>query len=81
MEYLQSRLIFSLNLRENHIPQPEGLQAGWANPPDPLGIPWALTQPADISFSTSAQAHSGHLGAGSLEDITSSSKQWQQALH
>jgi hypothetical protein len=57
------------------------LQDGAANPPDPEGIPWALTQPADISFSTSLHSHSGHLGAGSLADIINSSKQWQQALH
>ena len=63
------------------IPQPVGLQAGAENPPEPVGIPWALTQLADISFSTSAHSHCGHLGRGSLAERVSSSKQLQQALH
>ena len=61
--------------------QPDGLQAGALNPPEPVGIPWALTQLADINFSTSAQSQSGHFGGGSLLDKVSSSKQLQQALH
>jgi hypothetical protein len=61
--------------------QPEGLQAGALKPPDPVGIPCGRTQPADISFCTSAQSHLGHLGFGALDEKTSSSKQWQQALH
>jgi len=44
-------------------------------------MPWALTQLADINFSTSAHSHSGQRGAGSLEDKVNSSKQLQQALH
>jgi hypothetical protein len=48
---------------------------------EPPEIACARMQLADISFSTSAQAHFGHLGAGSLDDNMSSSKQWQQALH
>jgi hypothetical protein len=75
-------LFLDLSLRSLYqIPQPEGLQDGAAKPPEPEAIPWARTQPADISFSTSLQSHSGHIGAGSLADIISSSKQWQQALH
>ena len=61
--------------------QPEGLQFGAVNPPEPVGMPWGLAQTVDISFSTSVQWHSGHAGGGSLEDSTSCSKQWQQALH
>jgi len=44
-------------------------------------MPWALTQLADINFSTSAHSHSGHWGGGSLADKVNSSKQLQQALH
>jgi hypothetical protein len=65
----------------DQIPQPEGLQDGAAKPPDPEGIPWALTQLADINFSTSAQSHCGHLGGGSSAEKVNSSKQLQQALH
>jgi hypothetical protein len=57
------------------------LQGGGLNPPEPVGIPWARTHPADISFSTSAQPHFGHLGFGALAERISSSKQAQQALH
>jgi hypothetical protein len=60
---------------------PEGLQAGALKPPEPLGIPCARMQPADMSFCTSAQPHSGHLGATLAALKVSSSKQWQQALH
>ena len=82
MSFLRSRSDIILSLRTNRqIPQPDGLQAGAANPPDPEGIPWALTQLADISFSTSAHSHWGHLGGGSSADKVNSSKQLQQALH
>jgi hypothetical protein len=56
-------------------PPPDGLHFGALNPPDPVGMPWALMHPADISFSTSAQSHTGHLGAGSLAENVSVSKQ------
>ncbi len=62
-------------------PQPDGLHAGAENPPEPVGMPLALMQPADINFSTSAHSHSGHFGGGSLLDKVNSSKQQQQALH
>jgi hypothetical protein len=48
-----------LGFLQNRLPQlgkvyirqpPEGLQEGVLKPPDPVGIPWARTQPADISF-------------------------------
>jgi hypothetical protein len=79
-----------LGFKRNRFPQlgkvyirqpPEGLQAGALKPPDPVGIPWGRTQPADMSFCTSPQSHLGHLGFGALDEKTSSSKQWQQALH
>jgi len=55
--------------------QPEGLQEGSLNPPDPEGIPWGLQNAADMSFSTSAHLHLGQTGVGSLTDSSSSSKQ------
>lgn len=48
-----------LGFLQNRLPQlgkvyirqpPEGLQEEVLKPPDPVGIPWARTQPADISF-------------------------------
>jgi len=57
------------------MPQPEGLQEGAANPPEPVATPCALTHPADISFCTSPQLHAGHLGGGSSADKVNSSKQ------
>jgi len=57
------------------------LHEGAAKPPDPVATPEGLKQPADINFSTSAHSHSGHFGGGSLADMVSCSKQWQQALH
>jgi hypothetical protein len=57
------------------------LQAGPLKPPEPVAMPCARTQPADMSFWTSAQSHWGHFGAGSSLRNVNSSKQWQQALH
>jgi hypothetical protein len=48
-----------LGFQRNRFPQlgkvyirqpPEGLQAVALKPPDPVGIPWGRTQPADMSF-------------------------------
>jgi hypothetical protein len=50
-------------------------------PPEPVGMPWGRTHPADISFPTSRQPHCGHFGFGGFEETTNSSKQAQQALH
>jgi len=55
--------------------QPDGLQAGSLKPPDPVEIPLALIQAADMSFSTSGHWHSGQFGAGSAVDRSSASKQ------
>ncbi len=65
----------------DQIDQPEGLQAGSLNPPEPVGMPWGLTEGADISFSTSGQRHSGQSGDDSPADNRRASKQWQQLLH
>jgi hypothetical protein len=40
-----------------------------------VGIPWGRTAAADISLSTSLQAHFGQMGGGSAGDKTSCSKQ------
>jgi hypothetical protein len=57
------------------MPQPDGLQFEAAEMSAPPETACARIQLADINFSTSAHAHFGHLGAGSLEDSINSSKQ------
>ena len=39
------------------------LPEGGLKPPDPVGMPLALTNPADMRFSTSVLLHSGHSGS------------------
>ena len=73
--------VVPLTEEPHQMPQPEGLHAGAWKPPEPEGIPWARMQPADISFSTSAQWHWGQGGVGSPLERTKCSKQWQQLLH
>ena len=77
-----SKALYSPQTGEGYqMDQPEGLHADSLNPPDPVGIPRGLANDTDMSFSTSAHWHWGQLGAGSLVDSSSSSKQWQQPLH
>jgi len=61
-------------------PPPDGAQAGWSKPPEPVGIPLGLTAPADISFSTDALLHLGQTGFGSSDERKSSSNSWQHLL-
>jgi hypothetical protein len=74
---------FSGPEKRHQILQPpgDGLQAGALKPPDPVGMPWGRTAPADISFCTSPQLQAGQSGAGSSAEKTSCSNWWQQALH
>lgn len=65
----------------DQMPHPEGRQDGALNPPDPAALLLGRAQLADISLVTSAQSQWGHLGGGSPDLKTSSSKHWQQALH
>jgi hypothetical protein len=72
---LSHPLSFSKPENEVQIFQPpaEGMQAGGLNPPEPVGIPLGRTAPADISFSTSPQLHSGQAGGSVSEEKTSCS--------
>ncbi len=50
---------------------------GALKPPDPVGIPCARTNPADMRFSTSPLLHSGHSGnVRSPENISFSNRLW-----
>lgn len=60
---------------------PDGEQEGALNPPDPVGIPFGLEFPADMTFFTSACRHLGQIGAGSLGDKISFSNRWLHFSH
>jgi hypothetical protein len=61
--------MFPYRKRKRQIPQPPaaGLQAGGLNPPEPLGMPWGRTAPAEINFTTSPQLQAGQ-GGDSVSD-------------
>jgi hypothetical protein len=56
--------------------QPLGEHAGALNPPEPVGMPWGRTLPADISFFTFLFPHLGQAGFFLSDSNTSSSNRW-----
>jgi len=60
---------------------PEDMHFGGLNPPEPVGIPWGLTFPAEMSFLTFLAPHLGHSGGGSLGERNSCSNWHLQFSH
>ncbi len=61
--------------------QPLGAQPASLKSPVLPEVCLAKTHPADMSFSTSLQLHSGQAGDGSSDFRDKCSKQWQQPRH
>lgn len=60
---------------------PEDMHFGGLKPPEPVGIPWGLTFPAEMSFLTFLAPHLGHSGGGSLGERNSCSNWHSQFSH
>ena len=72
-----TRKIFSAARQMLHWP--EDRHFGGLNPPEPVGIPWGLTFPAERSFLTFLPPHLGHSGGGSL-GVRNSCSNWHSQL-
>jgi hypothetical protein len=67
--FLSNRVEWNGYMVREHFPLQPHPGGGAENPPEPLGIPFGRTHPADISFCTWALLHSGHAGSGSQQDL------------